>query len=169
MQYRDEAHAVARALNAGEGRPVPAKWQQQYMAGYRETPADETDFLSGMEKLLADSMANATIRRALTAEQYSVLVLRYAGNERERITALRALAQAVGTNAGATCRLMAIGAWAGYQSALPTHTNYDQQRAAESTIRGWRWQIKKALDKMHADAMGRLGEVLKASGLIRVD
>lgn len=166
MQYRNESHAVVRAMNAGEGRPKPALWQMQYTAGYRESAAGDADFLAGMEKLLADSMTHALIRKSLTAEQYAVLVLRYSGNEGDRIKALKSLLPVVGTPAGPQSKALSIGTWAGYKCP---NANYDQQDAADSTIRGWRMQIKRTLDKLHGDAFARLADALKEAGLVGVD
>lgn len=168
-QYRDEGQAVARAMNAGEGKPASAKWQSQYTAGYRESPANDCDPLAGMDRLLADSMAHALIRRTVTADQYLVLVLRYSGDERARILALQGLLPAVGSNAGPQTRAVAIGAWAGYQQQLPAGTDYDGKGAADSTVRGYRMQIKRHLDGLHKAAFDRLAEAMKAAELVGVD
>jgi hypothetical protein len=166
MQYRDEAHAVVRAMNAGEGRPKPALWQMQYTSGYRESAVDDLAFLTGMEKLLADSMCHRLIRKTLTPPQYYVLVLKYSGNEGDRIKALKSLLPLIGTQAGPQSKALSIGAWAGYKSP---NANYDQQDAADSTIRGWRMQIKRELDKLHGDAFTRLADAMKGAGLISID
>lgn len=166
-QYRDESHAVVRALNCGEGRPVPAKWQQQYTSGYRESHPVETDQMEIMDRLLADAMAHSLIRRHLTADQYAVLVLRYSGDEKARISALRSLLPVVGTNAGINTKAIAIGAWAGYRQVLPASTNYDATPAADSTIRTYRMLIKRSLNTIHEQAMNRVREILRAGGLTR--
>lgn len=168
-QYRDEGQAVARAMNAGEGKPVPAKWQSQYTAGYRESTMGDADPLMGIDRLLADSLTHALIRRTVSAEQYLVLVLRYSGDERARLLALKSLLPVVGSNAGPQTRAVAVGAWAGYQQQLPAGTDYDGGSAAESTVRGYRMQIKRHLDGLHKAAFERLSDAMKSADLVGVD
>lgn len=167
-QYRDEGHAVARAINAGEGCPVPAKWQSQYTAGYRESAMGDSDALMGIDRLLADSMTHALIRRSLPAEQYLVLVLRYSGNEPARVQAVRGLMPAVGTNSGPNSRALSIGAWACPALKQPAH-NWDQQDASDRTLQAWRAEIKRTLDKLHGEAMAAVRQALKAGEVIGVD
>lgn len=161
-QYRDEVHATVRALNCGEGRPVPAKWQQQYTAGYRESHLSADDLTPG-ERMLADAITHSLLHASLTSEQYSVLVLKYSGDDKARIKALQGLMPVVGTDAGPATKALSIGAWAGYKAP---NADYDQQGKAESTVRGWRNTIRRRLDKLHDEALTAAAVALTVAGLV---
>lgn len=162
MEYRDEVQAVKRAINCGVGRPVSSKWQQQYSSGYRESHlAGEP--MTAMDRLLADSVTHSLLHTALAENHYWVLVLKYSEDDKEKIKALRVLMAVVGTKAGPYSRALSIGAWAGYKSK---NANYDQQQAAESTIRGWRNTIRKRLDRLRKEALTAAAVVLSLSGKI---
>lgn len=165
-QYRDESHAVVRALNCGEGRPNSSVWQRQYASGYRESSDWTVDQLGPMDRLMGDAMTHALIRRVTSAEQYLTLVLRYSGDERARIEALKALVLAVRTPAEANTRAIAIGAWAGYRSQLPAGTDYDGKGVTPSTVRGYRMQIRKQLAGWHESAMSAIAQALQEAELI---
>ena len=166
MQYRDEVHATVRALNCGEGRPKVAVWQQQYQAGYRESSPVDYEHLTAVEKLMGDAMTHALIRRAVTAEQYLALVLRYSGDEAARINALKLLMSVIKSPAGETTKALAIGAWAGFRSQSAAGTDWDGQGAAQSTVRGWRMQIRRDLSALHDAALERISRALTDGGLI---
>ena len=166
-QYRDEAHAVVRALNCGEGRPKAAVWQQQYVAGYRESSDCTIDQLGPMDRLLGDAMAHALIRRVTGPEQYLTLVLRYSGDERARIHALRVLISAVKADSlGDEAKALAIGAWAGYRSSLPAGADLDAKGRSQSTIRGHRMQVRRQLAGWHDAAMAAIAKAMQENGLI---
>ena len=164
-QYRDEQHAVVRAINSGEGKPKSAAWQRQYMAGYRISSPTDCDILAGVERLLADTATHATMRRFLSDRQYNTLVVRYSGNDRDQIAAMKALAATVGTNAGPNCKALAVGSWAmpAYKSAA---SNWDQQDVSDRTLRQWRRDIHKELQTLHDEAFVILAEVFKELGKI---
>lgn len=164
-QYRNESQAVARALNAGEGKPTPALWQQQHSSGYRVSLPDDCDHLVGCDRLLADAMTHATLHRALSKPLYNVLVLRYSGDERARIEALKALVSVVGTNAGPQSKALSIGAWASPVHKSPA-ANYDQQDVSDRTLQAWRQQIKREMDELHREAMTAAQMALREAGLI---
>jgi len=164
--YRDESHAVVRALNCGEGRPTAAFWQQQYQAGYRESSPTDCLHLTAGEKLLGDAMTHALIRRTVSPEQYLALVLRYSGDEAARIQALKVLMSVVQSPAGEATKALAIGAWAGYRSQLPAGTDFDAKGVAPSTVRGYRMQIRRQLSALHDGAMTEISKALAASGLV---
>lgn len=165
-QYRDERQAAVRAINSGEGRPKSAAWQRQYTAGYQVSAPSDCDALAGVERLLADAATHATLHRFLTARQYNALVVRYSGNDRDQIEALKALAATVGTNAGPNCKALAVGSWAmpAYNSAA---TNWDQQDVTDRTLRQWRRDIHKELQALHDESFVILAEVFKELGKIR--
>lgn len=167
-QYSNEGQAVARAMNAGEGKPTPAKWQSQYTAGYRETPANDCELLTGMDRLLADAMTNSCLHRALTDTHYQVLVLRYSADEPARVKAVRALMAVVGTNSGPNSRALSIGAWASKAYKEPAR-NWDQQDVSDRTLQAWRSEIKKTLDRLHGEAMTAAHQALRETGKIGVD
>lgn len=158
--YKDESHAVVRALNCGEGRPTPAKWQSQYSSGYRESYITG-ESMTAAERLLADSMTHSLLHKALSADHYNVLMLKYSGDDAARIKALQALIPVVGTEAGPASKALSIGAWAGYKTPC---ANYDQQQAAESTIRGWRNTIRRRLNKLREEALTAAAVALSLSG-----
>lgn len=168
QQYRDEGQAVARAINAGEGSPTTAKWQDLYTAGYRESAATDCDTLIGIDRLLADSMTHALLRRTLAHDQYSVLVLRYSGDEAARVSALKALMPYVGTNSGQSSRALSIGAWASKAYQQPAR-DWDQQGVSERTLQAWRQEIRRALDKLHGEAMTAARTSLEGAGLIEAN
>lgn len=165
-QYRDESHAATRAVNAGQGRPNPAQWQGLYVAGYRESPAVDSDLLEGIDKMLGDSMTHALMHKALSDAQYQVVVLKHCGHDQDRIRAVKYLAGVVGTKAGHTCKLIAVGSWAikGYNA--PASANWDQQDVTDRTLRGWRKQIHDELKELYGLAMGNLRGIFADAGLI---
>lgn len=165
-QYRDEKQAAVRAINSGEGRPKTAAWQRQYTAGYRVSSPDDCELLAGVERLLADATTHATMRRFLTARQYNALVVRYSGNSRDQIEALKALAATVGTNAGPNCKALAVGSWAMPAYKSEASANWDQQDVTDRTLRQWRRDIHKELQKLHDEAFVILAEVFKELGKI---
>jgi hypothetical protein len=143
-----------------------AHWQSQHSSGYRESAAIECDQLTGIDKLLGDAMTHALIRRAVTGEQYLTLVLRYSGDEAARIYALKALMSVIKSPAGPATLALAIGAWAGYRSQSPSGTDFDAKAIAPSTVRGYRMQIRKALNALHDEAMTRVSRAMTEGGLI---
>lgn len=166
MQYRDEGQAVARAVNSGEGKPKPASWQDQYSAGYPEAVTSGADHLTGIDRLLADTTTHAALHAALCSRHYDVLVLRYSGDDKARIKALMALMAVVGTNSGPKSRALSIGAWASPAALKQPPHNWDQQDVSERTLQEWRAQIKKALDKLHGEAMTAAQALLMEKGKI---
>lgn len=168
-QYRDSTHAIIRALNAGQGRPKPAQWQEQYSSGYRESQINSADILTGMDRLLADSMARALIHRALTLPQWLVLVVMYSSDEQERVSAVDKLAGLVGTNAGPRNRRIWIGCWA--MPALQMKygkqaIDWDANATPETTLNNWRREIRKELERHRESACAHLTHVLRHADLI---
>lgn len=171
-QYRDESHAVVRAVNAGEGRPKPAQWQDQYTSGYRESSPMDVDVLAGVDKLLGDSMTRALIRRSLSDPQWQVMLAVYSGNQADQVSAVDRLAGIVGTKAGPRNRRIWIGCWAvpalqlKYGKAL---IDWDGNATPDGTLKDWRNKIRKELDKHRADAFCHLRRVLADAGLIQLE
>lgn len=164
MRYDNEMSEAARAVNCGEGRPSTQRWQQQYSSGYRLSRASPGLALTLTELMQDRCMLHASIHRALGEAHYDVLVLRHSSTEPDRIAALRRLVPVVGTGAGPLSRALSIGAWArGYHSPV---ANYDQQDAAERTLRDWRLKIKRELDRLYSDALAHVAIVLREAGRI---
>lgn len=163
-QYRDEAHAVSRAINCGEGKPKPALWQSQYSSGYQVSAAADCDHLAGIDKLLGDSMTAARIKRSLPAVQFDVLVAKYSGSDKDQIAAINRLAGAMDTRMGPHSRILAAGSWAAVKYRGPVK-NWDMQEVTDKTLRQWRREAHKWLAGLHESALASLADVLKEKGL----
>lgn len=172
--YRDEAHAVRRAMAVERlGDPKPAGWQMQYRPGYLEGFASGggCDVLSRDEMLNQDSQTRALIHRCLLPEQWWVLVALYEANDSEREAACMRLAAAVQTPADALFKGVAIGTYAFADKRrkakiIPIAHWTLLEDTPERTLRRWRKDIHDALEALRRSAMLHLQRVLKDAGLI---
>lgn len=124
------------------------------------------DDLGGIEKLLADASAHARLHKALTPDQYQIVILKHSGSESDRIKAVQHLAETVGTKAGTLSKTISVGAWAlnGYHT--PASHDWDQQGVTDRTLREWRRLIHKELSDKYSQAMAHLRAVFSDTGLI---
>lgn len=168
-QYSDESHAVARAINAGEGRPKPAHWQGQYNSGYRESRVNDSDVLTGIERLLGDSMARSLIHRSLTEPQWLILVAKYSGEQKDQVKAIDRLATLLSGKAGPKNRRVWVSCWAVPAMQIrygKQVIDWDGEATPDRTLSHWRADVRKQLTAHMENAMSHLAHVLKNAGLI---